>query len=285
MGYQPRIKTPRAATRGYRKPEREKSKGREQRRGYVGRSKKEEKQVATAEEVTDGTLKRLHILGNQRFGFSPFSEHFERWLFTLEGVLLELESSPNIAVDEQFAKERSQIFSSVQAALENKRQKETALELDLRSIAESKTLLERIKDEYIDEAREIRRQKNAEIKRLYGEIDCIQKDLDEIVRMKTGFFRGLSKKEREQKEIAAAQALSNSQRMLELAMLDFAEAKKRLRDEFENKREPLLHQIKKSQKKAESMEVDGSLEDRWFACEALADAVNALLQRKALQLH
>jgi hypothetical protein len=31
------------------------------------------------------------------------------------------------------------------------------------------------------------------------------------------------------------------------------------------------------------METDGSLEERWFACEALADAVNALMQRKKLQ--
>jgi len=285
MGYQPRIKTPRAATRGYRKPEREKSKSREQRRGNVGRSKKEEKVVATADEVTDATLKRLHILGNQRFGFSPFCEHFERWLFTLDGVLCEFESSPNISVDEQFMKERSQIFSTVQGELENKRRKETALNMDLRSIADSKILLERIKDEYVGRAREIRRQKNREIKRLYGVIEHLQKDLDEAVRMKTGFFRGISKKDREQKEMAAAQALSDTQRMLELTMLDFTEAKKRLRDGFENKREPLIHQTKDAQKKAESTEVDGSLEDRWFACEALADAVNALLQRKALQLH
>jgi hypothetical protein len=285
MGYQPRIKTPRAATRGYRKPEREKSKSREQRRGYVGRSKKEEKVVATAEEVTDATFKRLHILGNQRFGFSLFSEHFERWLFTLQSVLREFESSPNITVDEQFVNERSQIFSTVQAELENKRQKEIALNMELRSVVDSKTLLERVKDEYVAKARGIRKQKNREIKRLYGVIDNLQKDLDEAVRMKTGFFRGISKKDREQKEMAAAQALSNAQRMLELAMLDFTEAKKGLREEFENKREPLTHQIKDDQKKAESTEVDGSLEDRWFACEALADAVNALLQRKALQLH
>jgi hypothetical protein len=103
--------------------------------------------------------------------------------------------------------------------------------------------------------------------------------------MKTGFFRGISKKDREQKELAAAQALSNAQRMLELAILDFTEERKSLRDEFENKREPLIHQIKDAQKKAESTEVDGSLEDRWFACEALADSINALLQRKALELH
>jgi hypothetical protein len=188
-------------------------------------------------------------------------------------------------LDDLFVTERSQIFSTVQAELENKRHKETAQEMHLRSTADSKTQLDRIKDEYVVNAREIRRQKNREIKRLYGDIDRLQKDLDEAVRMKTGFFRGISKKDREQKEMAAAQALSSTQRILELAILDFTEAKKRLRDEFENKREPLIQQIKDAQKKAESTEVDGSLEDRWFACETLADAINALLQRKALQLH
>jgi hypothetical protein len=39
------------------------------------------------------------------------------------------------------------------------------------------------------------------------------------------------------------------------------------------------------QKTIDAMETDGSLEERWFACEALADAVNTFLQRKAIQLH
>jgi hypothetical protein len=32
------------------------------------------------------------------------------------------------------------------------------------------------------------------------------------------------------------------------------------------------------------METDSSLEKRWFACEALIDAINSFLQRKAAQL-
>ena len=103
--------------------------------------------------------------------------------------------------------------------------------------------------------------------------------------MKTGLFRGISKKDREQKETEAIQELNNRQSELELAMLDLTEVKEKLRDEYERKRKPVIEQIRNRQKKIESLETDSSLEDRWFACEALIDAVNALLQRKMLPLH
>jgi hypothetical protein len=49
--------------------------------------------------------------------------------------------------------------------------------------------------------------------------------------------------------------------------------------------EPELKQLKDYQKKTREIETDGSLEERWFACEALIDAVNSFLQRKATQPH
>ena len=120
---------------------------------------------------------------------------------------------------------------------------------------------------------------------MYNNIDSLREELDNIVRIKTGLFRGISKKDREQKEIETTQELNTEQRELELAMLDFTEIQERLRDEYERKRQPVIEQIRDCQKKIEILETDGSREDRWFACEALVDSVNALLQRKTLQLH
>ena len=142
-----------------------------------------------------------------------------------------------------------------------------------------------IKQEYDTKTSKIKGQKNSEIKRLYNNIDRLREELDNIVRMKAGLFRGISKKEREQKEIETIQELNTAQRELELAMLDFTEAKEKLRDEYETKRQPLIEQIRDFRKKIDNLETDGSREDRWFACEALVDSVNALLQRKTLQLH
>ncbi len=251
----------------------------------VGNSMREEKHVATMKEVSDKTFKRLRNLGSQRFGSSPFSEHFDRWLVNLTDVLSEFESSPNITVDDQFVKERSQILSIVKIELEERRRKEASLEEASKSLLNSKNLLERIKEEYTTRMREIKRQKNSEIKRLNNNIDSLREELDYIVRMKTGLFRGISKKDREQKEEETTQELNTGQRELELAMLNFTEMQERLRDEYERKRQPVIEQVRDRQKKIENLETDGSLEDRWFACEALVDAVNALLQRKTLQLH
>ena len=101
------------------------------------------------------------------------------------------------------------------------------------------------------------------------------------MQLKTGFFKGLSKKQKEQKEIEVAQQLNDKQRALELVFLEFTVAQKELRDEYETKKEPVREQIKAYQKRVDVLETDGSLEERWFACEALIDAVNYFLQRKA----
>jgi predicted DNA-binding protein YlxM (UPF0122 family) len=236
-------------------------------------------------EVSDKTLKRIRNLGSQRFGSSPFSEHFDRWLLNLTDVLSEFESNPNIKADEQFVKERTQILSIVKIELEERRRKEASLEEAFKSLLNSKKLLEQVKEEYATRTSDVKSQKNSEIKLLNKNIASLREELDFIVRMKTGLFRGLSKKDREQKEIETLQELNTKQRELELALLDFTEAQENILDEFEIKRQPIIEQIKGCQKKIENSETDGSLEDRWFACEALVDAVNALLQRKTLQLH
>jgi len=269
---------------GYQ-PQHEKVKARGRKHRTVGNSMREEKHVATMKEVSDRTLKQLRNLGRQRFGSSPFSEHFDRWLVNLTDVLSEFELSPNIGADDQFVKERSQILSIVKIELEERRRKEASLEEAIKSLSNSKNLLERINEEYATRVREIKGQKNSEIKRLNNNIGCLREELDYIIRMKTGLFRGISKKAREQKEIETTQELNTEQRELELAMLGFTEVQERLRDEYERKRQPVIEQIRDCQKKIEKLETDGSLEDRWFACEALVDAVNALLQRKTLQLH
>ena len=248
-------------------------------------SKREEKHVPTVKEVSDRTLRRIRNLGSQKFGSSPFSEHFDRWLVNLTDVLSEFESNPNISADDQFVKERTQILSIVKIELEERRRKEASLEEAIKSLSNSKNLLERINEEYATRTREIKGQKNSEIKRLNNNIGCLREELDYIIRMKTGLFRGISKKDREEKETETTQELNTGQRELELALLDFTEVQERLRDEYERKKQPVIEQIKDCQKKIENLETDGSREDRWFACEALIDAVNALLQRKKLQLH
>lgn len=281
MGYQPRIKSPKGAIHEHKKPLREKGKDRKRIHRRIGKAIGEEMHTATEREVSEVTLKRLHTLGSQKFGSSPFSLHFERWLMNVTAVLGEFESHPNIGVDEQFVRERSQTLSSIKLQLEHICRKEAALDQELNNLSDWRSRLKQVNKEYATLTGAIKGQRNRETKRLYSTIKCLKREQDKVIRMKTGFFRGISRKDREQKEIEIVQQLNDKQRELELIMIDFKVAQKELRDEYDRKREPEFEQIKYFQKMIENMETDGSLEERWFACEALIDAVNTFLQRKA----
>jgi archaellum component FlaC len=280
MGYQPKIKSPKSAIHEYKKPTREKRKDRKHLRKHIGKPIVEEKQTASEREVSEVTLKRLHTLGIQKFGSSPFSDHFDRWLANVDVVLCEFKSNPNIDLDEKFVTECSQILSNIKHQLEDISSKEVSLNQELNKLSSWRNRLKRINKEYAALTRSIKGQKNTEIKRLHSIIDRLKRDQDEIIRMKTGFFHGISRKKREQKEIAKMQELNDLQTELELVILDFSTKQKALRAEYDKKREPLLEEIKKFRRIIQVMETDVSLEERWFACETLIDAVNTFLQRK-----
>jgi hypothetical protein len=285
MGYRPRTSSPRNVGRGHQASRYEKKKARGKEHRSRGKYLLEENPVLTSEEVAEKTLGRLRNLGNQTFAFSPFSEYFDDWLVNLKDVLIDFESSPSISVDDQFVKERSQILSVVEFELEERRRKEVFLEESIRSLSDSKILLEQIEEEYATRAREIEGRKNSEIKRLHSNIDSLRGELDDIARMKAGIFRAISKKARAQKKAEVTQRLNATQSELELTMQNFTAEQERLRDEYERKKKPLIEQMRDHQKEIEHTETDGSLEDRRVACETLVNAVNALLQRKTLQLH
>ncbi len=281
MGYQPRIKSSKGAIHQYKKPLREKRKDRKRIRRGIGRPIQEEKRQATEREISEITLKRLHTLGIQNFGSSPFSGHFDRWLITIEAVLGEFESHPNIIVDEQFLSECTQTLASIKHQLQQISHKETELDQELSNLSDWRSRLKQINKDYAILTGTIRNQRNTEIKRIYSTINDLKREQDEVIRMKTGFFRGVSKKKREQKEIGITQQLNDKQTELELVILEYSKKRKELRADYDQKREPVLEEIKKFRGIIQTLEMDSSLEERWFACEALIDAVNAFLQRKA----
>ena len=137
--------------------------------------------------------------------------------------------------------------------------------------------------EFSTKMKAIKDRKRSELKRLYSIVNRLKKEQDNVVRLKAGFFRGISKRKKERREIEIAQELNIKQRELELVLLNFNAIQRVLREEYEGRREPELEQIKLFQKRIRNLEDDGSLEERWFACEALTDAVNTFLQRKAAQ--
>jgi hypothetical protein len=240
----------------------------------------EEPHVPTLEEVSAKTLDRLRSLGNQRFALSPFSEHFGRWLVDLRNVVSEFESSPMISVDDQFLKERSQILSNVEVDLEERRRKEATHDGIIKNLSVNRILLGRIEEEYTDKTKEIEGRKANEIKRLSSSIDGLKEELDRIARIKTGIFRRVSEKAKAQKHAEATERLNSEQKQLAVAMQHFSAEKEKLRIEYEKKKQPVIDQMQDQQKEIDNLEVDGSLETRRAASEALINAVDGLLQRE-----
>jgi chromosome segregation ATPase len=179
--------------------------------------------------------------------------------------------------------ESQQTLTNIKLQLDERRHRETALEQEIKKLSDYKSRLKQIGIDYAATLSTIRSRKNTEIKCLNRAIDELKKQQGKVIQMKTGFFRGISDKERERKEMAIAAELDSKLNRLELVLLDYSAKRKQLRSEYDTKIEPELKQLKDYQKKTQEIETDASLEERWFACEALIDAVNSFLQRKATQ--
>ena len=284
MGYQSRNRSPGGSSRGYKVSRRKKTKVKVQKHQPRGVYAPEENHVRTSEEVLVGILNRLRSLGNQRFALSPFSGYFDPWLGTVRDAMVEFESIPTMSVDDQFLKERSQIISNVELELEERRREEASLDEISKSLSSNRVLLESLEEKHNVRTKETERQEANEIKRLSTSIEGVKEELNRIAQIKTGIFRRVSEKAKAQKEAEATQRLGSAKKELALAVQHFSAEKERLRKEYDEEKRPLTEQIRDLQKEVEKLEIDGSVEARRVACEALVDAMNAFVERKKLSL-
>jgi len=280
MGFQSGAKKPRGSNRGgFAKPPKEKSKGKKT-EGRRAAKTSAPVPILSAQQITEVTLKQLHTLGSQKFGSSPFSQHFDRWLTDVRIVLSEFESNPNIGIDEEYISERSQVVASIEQQLQGRRRKDDLINEQQTNLQNSRNQLEQIKNEYVAGAREVNVRRRGELKRIDNSIENLKLKQGEVIKMKTGFFHGVSKKNREEKELEITQRLAEEQQAFEVTTLDFKAQQEKVRDEYEKKSTPVFNEIRKFQRQLEEIDRDDSLEDRWFACEGLIDALNNYLLRK-----
>ena len=100
--------------------------------------------------------------------------------------------------------------------------------------------------------------------------------------MKTSIFGPFSKKAKAQKEADIGQKLTLAKNELASNVEKFKDEQEKLHDDYEKKKQTIIVEVRNLEKKIENLERDNSLETRREASEALANAVNGLLQRKKL---
>ena len=239
----------------------------------------EEKQVATAEEITEKTLNSLKRLGEQKFAISPFSEYFDDWLINFKEVLSEFEMNPAVDADEAFVKERERAISEIEKQLADIKCYEATLNLAVRDLSDKNHLLVEIDAEYAAQTRELGPKGNAEVQACTLNVHNLEEELERVRALKTSFF-GFTKKAKAQKEAETLRKLESAKASLESAIQNFKVWQEKLHDEYEKKKQAVIADVERLEKEVEKLETDSSVEARQAAAEALINAVNALFQRK-----
>ena len=279
MSYRPQTRSRRNTGRGRRKLHHEKSKGKGQKHRSHGKYLLEEGEAPTFEEVAAKTLLRLRSLGDQIFAFSPFSQYFDDWLLSLKSVLSEFESDAAANVDEEFVKERSRVIADIELKLDERRREEAVLVEATRRLADQNHLLVQIDREYATSTRKLASKRNGEIKRLTRRVRDFEEELDETSQMKTG-INPFAKRAKSNRMADVTRKLDAAKSEVESVVKAFEVDQEKLHDGYEERKQAIIEQVRKLEEEIEGLETDRSVEERRVACEALVNAVEALVKRE-----
>jgi hypothetical protein len=232
------------------------------------------------EEVVEKTLDRLNKLGSQSFACSPFSPYFEDWLLSLKSVLSEFESNPAVEVDEEFVKERSQVISDIELKLAKRKSEEAVLEKATRMLAEHNSLLVQTDTEYAYATQNLASERKSEIKTLTHRVRDLEDELEKINQTKVSILSPLARRSKSHKKAEVTKKLDAAKSELDSVLKALEAEQDKLRGEYEKKKQALIEQLQSLEKKVGDAEIDGSVDDRRFACEELVNVIKSLLQRK-----
>lgn len=277
MTYRPQTGSRRNAGRQISKSAHDKkAKERKQRSG--SKYLEEETQVSM-QEFIEKTLSSLNRLGNQIFALSPFSQYFDPWLVNLRQVISEYESDSKINVDEQFIKEREQIFLDVEAALAEKRIQESSLTGEAKELVDNNHLLGETDREYAEKNRELSNRRNADVQRLSTEIRELEDDVASQELIRISFYKFNAKKKAAENLAKTKQALKSKKAELELTLSSFNVDQEKLHDGYEEKKQEITHKIESLHNTLERLETDTSVKARHEACDLLANSIKTVQQR------
>ena len=239
----------------------------------------EETQEVSAQEVTERTLNSLGKLGNQIFGLSPFSQYFDDWLVNLRQIVSEFESNPVINVDEQFVKERTQIFLDVEGALAENRLQESNLTAEAKALADNNHLMVEADKEYAEQTRERNNKRNAEVQRLSSKIRELEDQLASLQQIKISFYKFNARRKAAEQLAQTTQTLKVTKYELEVILQTFAVEQEKLHDNYEKRKQELNEISDHLHKELEKLETDTSTNVRQETCNMLANSINALQKR------
>ena len=278
MSFRPQTSSRKSAGKQFSKSAHEK-KSKEKKQKQGAKYLQEETPQASTQEVAQKTLNSLSKLGSQIFALSPFSQYFDDWLVSIRQVTSEFESNPAITVDEQFTKERAQIFLDVEGALAQNRLSESNLTEEAKALADNNHKIVEADKEYAEQTRERSNKRNTEVQRLSSRIRDLEDQLASQEEVKISFYKFSAKKKAAQQLAQTTQDLKTTRNELEVTLQTFAVEQEKLHDNYEKRKQELSENSDRLHNELEKLETDTSTEARKTASNALSDCINNLLKR------
>src|SRR5665647_411176 len=254
-------------------------KAKEKKQKSAAKYLREESPEVTSQEVAQRTLNGLDKLGNQIFALSPFSQYFDDWLVNVRQLISEFESNPAIVADEQFVKERTQIFLDVEAALTENRLQESNLTDEAKALADNNHQIVEADKQYAEETRERSNKRNAEVQRLSTKIRELEDQLTSEQEIKISFYKFNAKKKAAQQLAQTIHNLKAAKNELEVTLQTFTTEQEKLHDNYEKRKQELNENSDRLHNELEKLETDTSTGDRQTACNALTCTINSLIKR------
>jgi DNA repair exonuclease SbcCD ATPase subunit len=280
MSFRSQTGSRKGASRQFSKSAHEK-KAKEKKQRVGGKYFQEETEVSS-KEIAEKTLGVLAKLGTQIFALSPFSQYFDDWLVNLRQTISEFESSSAIVIDEQFVKERAQIFLDVEAALAQKRLQESNLTEEEKALADTNHLIVETDKEYAENTRERSCKRNADVQRLSTKIRELEDMVASQKEIKISFYKVIARKKASEQLAQTQKELMSTKNELEVTLQNFTAEQEKMHDNYEKRKQELNEKSDSLHKELEKLETDTSLSIRQEAANALANAINALTQRTPL---
>ena len=277
MSFRPQTGARRNAARQFSKSAHDK-KAKEKKQRGAGKYFEEQPEVSQ-KEVVEKTLNNLNRLGRQVFALSPFSQYYDDWVVTLRQIVSEFESSPAIMADEQFTKERAQIFLDVEAALAEKRLQESNLTDEAKALAENNHLIVESDKQYAEKTRELSFKRNSDVQRISNKIRELEDDVAIQQEIKISFFKPNARRKAADQLLKTKQELTSTKNELEVTLANFTADQEKLHDQYEKTKQELMEKSDSLQKELEKLEIDTSVEARQSACNGLSSSVTALQKR------
>jgi hypothetical protein len=225
------------------------------------------------------------------FPLPPFGQYFDNWLVNLRQMVSEFESNSTIEVDEQFGKDRSQILLDVESALARIRLEESNLSRDEKALVDNNRLLGEADEEYSEKTKALSSKRDSEVERLTKRIHELENEIANQEKLsrekpKIGIFSYKSRKEYNMAMEKAAEELNRNKEdlkattdELEASVKGFSVDQKNLDNEYEKRKQGITERAESLRKELEKLETDTSIEARREASNALANAINFLIQR------